>query len=584
MTLRGRMILLLILLIIGIIFISPSIQWYFLIPEQTKNIAMGSLAQIKETAQREAEKSYLELATFTLDRKNSQESKPLSVLAQQYSAFLAKSYANLDYRVFKETIESIYRDDILNIKNLRDLTLQLGLDLQGGLYVSLSADFEAFQKRLADKLGQNTSAVEIDKNKVLQEVMERMLSRLDQFGTVEPIIRRQLGSDTIIIELPGVADEERIRKVIMGRGSLNFHLVDEETWSNFTSYLQTHPDYKPQFDANGVVIPPPDFNVPVGTLILGSYRKDKYGLDELVNYVAIREEVALSGEAIQGASTHVNEQDHSIETTFTLGSFTEKDGTIKDGAALFSDLTAKNVNKYLAVVLDNKVMQAARIRGQIPNGQVSVTGGMTYKDAEDLAKVLSTGSLPVPLTITNSSQVGASLGEDTIAKGLRGALVGALLVLGFMLVYYRGAGLIADVSMAFNVFLLLAILSATRFTLTLTSIAGIVLTIGMAVDANVIIYERIKEEYRLGKTAKAAIKAGFERAFWTILDANVTTFIAGVILAFFTKGSIQGFAFTLCAGIITSFISSLYISRILFDFRTDVLKMAKLGISWRRLQ
>jgi preprotein translocase subunit SecD len=317
---------------------------------------------------------------------------------------------------------------------------------------------------------------------------------------------------------------------------------------------------------------------------VGIYRKDKYGMDEFVNYIVIQTQPVLSGEAISDARAEQNPQDRSAEVTFILGNYTDQNGQVVNGPDKFADITGKNVGKFIAVVLDNKVMSYAQIRDKIPNGQVRVTGQFSMQDAQDLAKVLRSGALPVPLEIRSVEAVGASAGEDTIAKGLRALLIGAVLVLVFILLYYKGAGVYASIALIFNVFLLLALLSVTRFTLSLTSLAGIVLTIGMAVDANVLINERMKEELRLGKTPKAAVKAGFDRAFWTILDSNVTTFIAGIVLAMFTKGSVQGFAFTLCIGIVTSFFSAIFVSRILFDFTTDVLKVKKLSISWRRFQ
>jgi preprotein translocase subunit SecD len=581
MSLRARIIFLVILVVLGIMFITPSIQWYFSLPDETKNTALGSLPQIKTYAQGEAVRQFEKINDFV--------NNPSSPLAGAYAGYLKKVFeekGQVDPAVFKSAVEGYYRDDILNIKNLKDLTLQLGLDLQGGLYVSLTGDFDALQKQLAEKNKDNPAAagVTIDKEKILQEVMERLLARLDEFGTVEPTIRRQLGSDNIIIELPGAADPERIKKVIMGKGRLNFHLVDDAAWETFNNYYQTNPGYTPVFKSDYTVEIPAGLNLDANKLmVIGVYQKDKYGIDEFVKYIVVEKAPKLSGEAITDARAEQNPQDRSAEVTFILGSYVEKDGTAVNGPDQFSDITEKNKGRSIAVVLDNKVMSYAVIRDKIPNGQVRVTGQFSMQDAQDLAKILRTGALPVPLEIRNTSQVGASAGEDTISKGILGGLIGAILVLAFMLIYYKGAGLFAVLSLVFNVFFLLAILSVTRFTLSLTSIAGIILTIGMSVDANVLIYERMKEEFRMGKTAKAAVKAGFDRAFWTILDSNLTTFIAMIVLAFFTKGSIQGFAFTTSVGIVTSFFTALFVSRILFDFTTDVLKVNKLSISWRRL-
>jgi preprotein translocase subunit SecD len=581
MSIRARVIILVILVIVGIMFISPSIQWYFLLPDETKNIAMSSLPQIKSYAQGEAQRDYEKINNFV--------NYPSSKLASTFGGFLTKVFeekGQVNPVAFKAAIEGRYRDNILSIKNLRDLTLQLGLDLRGGLYVSITGDFSALEKQIAEQNKNNPNAVvpQIDKNKILQDVMERLLARLDEFGTVEPTIRRQIGTDNIIIELPGAADPERIKKVIMGKGRLNFHLVDEAGWNKFNEYYQQHPGWTPQFNADGTVNVPAAVGLDPGSEVVGIYRKDKYGMDEFVNYIVIQTQPVLSGEAISDARAEQNPQDRSAEVTFILGNYTDQNGQVVNGPDKFADITGKNVGKFIAVVLDNKVMSYAQIRDKIPNGQVRVTGQFSMQDAQDLAKVLRSGALPVPLEIRSVEAVGASAGEDTIAKGLRALLIGAVLVLIFILLYYKGAGVYASIALIFNVFLLLALLSVTRFTLSLTSLAGIVLTIGMAVDANVLINERMKEELRLGKTPKAAVKAGFDRAFWTILDSNVTTFIAGIVLAMFTKGSVQGFAFTLCIGIVTSFFSAIFVSRILFEFTTDVLKVKKLSISWRRFQ
>ncbi|MBN1524638.1 MAG: protein translocase subunit SecD [Spirochaetales bacterium] len=588
MSLRGRIIILIIILIVGAMFISPTIQWYFLIPEESKDLALGSLPQIKQDATTKAAAEYAAFLDFI------RESEGFSPYGKSQGIFLEKLYASVDPEAYKTAVEGRVRDNILSVKQLRDLTMQLGLDLQGGLNVSLSADFNYVQKQLEEQAKNETNesadkkaddkTVTIDKDRILQDAMERLLSRFDQFGTVEPIIRRQIGTDNIIVELPGAADVERVRKVILGKGTLAFHLVDDEMHNAFKEYLAQNTTYVPKFNANGEVIPPADFELKSGVKILGYYGKDDYGMDDLLNFVAISNEIGLPGEAIKEARATVDIQESTPIVQFTIDTYIDANGETKDGIAQFRDLTEKNKGKFLAVVMDQKVMSYPYIKDTIPNGQVRVTGDFSYQDTEDLAKVLKTGALPVPLIIGNTSAVGASLGEDTIVNGMNAMIIGALLVLAFMLVYYKGAGFIANIALVSNIFLLLTLLSVTNFTLTLTSIAGIILTIGMAVDANVIIYERIKEEYHLGKTPKAAVKAGFSRAFWTILDSNVTTFIAGIVLALFTKGSIQGFAFTLCVGIVTSFFTALFVSRILFDFSTDVLRSSKLSISWRRLQ
>ena len=250
-----------------------------------------------------------------------------------------------------------------------------------------------------------------------------------------------------------------------------------------------------------------------------------------------------------------------------------------EGATIFQRLTAENTQKYMAVVLDKKIKANALITETIPGGSVRVTG-FNYQEANDLAVVLRTGSLPVQLNIRTLQSVGASLGEETIQMGLRAMLIGFALVFVFMAIWYKGAGLIADIALALNLFLLTALLSSFNFTLTMTSIAGLILTVGMSVDANVIIFERIKEELKLGKSRAAAVETGFKKAFWTIMDAQITTLIAALFLSQLGKGPVQGFAVTLAWGIGCSLFTALFVSRLLFDFGTEGLKRKKLSIAW----
>ena len=250
-----------------------------------------------------------------------------------------------------------------------------------------------------------------------------------------------------------------------------------------------------------------------------------------------------------------------------------------EGGDIFFQLTSSNVEKTLAIVLDDKVKAGARIfRG---NTGICENDRFARSEADALALVLRTGAMPVDLKINNQQSIGASLGEDAIQQGLKAMVIGFAAVIIFMLLYYKGAGFVADIALIMNLFLIIGILSAFNLTLTLTSIAGLILTVGMAVDANVIIFERIKEEYRLGKSAEASIKAGFQKATWTVLDANITTFIAAVFLSQLATGPVQGFAYTLAVGIVSSMFTALFVSRLLFDFSTQTLGMKKLSIAWR---
>ena len=248
------------------------------------------------------------------------------------------------------------------------------------------------------------------------------------------------------------------------------------------------------------------------------------------------------------------------------------------GARLFEQVTAANVKRRLAIVLDNRVYSAPVIQERIGGGRASITGSFDIKEARDLAIILRAGALPAPVEIAEERTVGPSLGSDSIHQGIISFVVGSSLVIIFMIVYYKGAGVLADVALIFHILFLLAILAAFKAVLTLPGIAGIVLIAGMAVDANVLINERIREELRLGRSVRAAIEAGYERALPAIIDTNVTTFLSGVILFQFGTGPIKGFAVTLCVGILTTVVTAVYMTRIYYDWRMSTRKLEHISI------
>jgi preprotein translocase subunit SecD len=249
-----------------------------------------------------------------------------------------------------------------------------------------------------------------------------------------------------------------------------------------------------------------------------------------------------------------------------------------EGGDIFYRLTSANVGKPLAIVLDDKVKSQATINSAIRDA-VRLTG-FGAEEAENIALILRTAALPVELEVVNQQSIGASMGEDTIRQGLYALIGGLALCFLFMLLYYKGAGINAIVAQLLNLYLMFSVLSAFNFTLTLPSIAGFILTIGMATDANVIIFERMKEELRAGKGRKAAIEAGFDKAFWAIMDSNITTFIAAVFLSQLGSGPIKGFAVALAIGVFSSVFTALFVSRLIFDFGTDVMHSKKLSVSW----
>ncbi len=250
----------------------------------------------------------------------------------------------------------------------------------------------------------------------------------------------------------------------------------------------------------------------------------------------------------------------------------------REGARRFSRVTGLNVNKFLAIVLDNTVYSAPQIRQKIPNGRAQITGSFTMEEARNLAIVLRAGALPAPVNIIEERTVGPSLGQDSIRKAAQAFMVGFLIVIAFMLLYYRGSGVIADVAVLLNLVFVMAIMASVSATLTLPGIAGLILIIGMAVDANVIIFERIREELDIGKTIRSAIDSGYSRAFITIMDANITTLITAFILLWVGTGPIKGFAVTLIFGIIVSLFTSLFVTRVIFNMVTANRNLKKLSI------
>ncbi len=571
MSKRYRFFIILATVAVCLAFLSPTLRWYFTVPKEDQALALGSREQIKVYANRKAQADIKELKE--LARSGGAMPERLSFLT---------GTAKANYKLMKMTapqtwdakavlaafagekealdgIETKYRDEILKLKDLHQSAIQLGLDLSGGMSVVIQANLDS----LAERLGRALNAD--DQEDAINRALEVLNSRIDKFGLTEPVIRRQ-GADQIYVEIPGVADPDRINSIIMGKGNLAFHIVDDEATAAFLSYYQNYPTNT--FDGEGNLLDPTI--VPADVVIRGVYEKDSYGLDELVGYTAIKKEVGLDGNHIKNALVDRDAVTGRPEVTFILDA---------EGGEIFYQLTSANVDKSLSIVMDNKVKSRARIQEAIRD-QVRLTG-FDADEANNIALILRTAALPVELEPVNQQAIGASLGEDTIRRGLNALLGGIAAVMLFMLLFYKGAGVNAVVAQILNLFIMLSILSAFNLTLTLPSIAGFILTIGMAVDANVIVFERIKEELRLGKGRKASVDAGFDKAFWAIMDSNITTFIAAIFLSQLGSGPIQGFAVSLAIGVISSVFTALFVSRLIFDFGTDVLGQKKVSISWR---
>ncbi len=370
-------------------------------------------------------------------------------------------------------------------------------------------------------------------DRAVEQALETIRNRVDQFGVTEPTIQRQ-GTRGIVVELPGVQDPARAIQLIGQTARLEFRLVDAQ--------------HRVEKAMQG--------QVPAGLEVLYERHGKQATGDVTRSPLLVQQQVLLTGEALTDAEVRLGSQFHEPYVSIAFD---------PEGARRFERITAAHVGQRLAIVLDQTVYSAPVIQERIAGGQAQITGHFTLEEARDLAIVLRAGTLPAPVRLEESLIVGPSLGQDAIRQGLTAGLVGTLLVVGFTVVYYRLSGAVAVFALGLNTLLLLAGLAYLQATLTLPGIAGIVLSIGMAVDANVLIFERMREELRLGKSPRAAIDAGFTRAWSAILDGNVTTLIATAMLFQFGTGPIKGFAVTLSLGLLANLFTAVFVCKVVFD-------------------
>jgi preprotein translocase subunit SecD len=384
--------------------------------------------------------------------------------------------------------------------------------------------FVALELRINDKDAQDR------KDKAVQQALETIRNRIDQFGVSEPTIQRE-GIDHIVVQLPGIKDPQRAIDLIGKTARLEFKMVRED-------------------------IPPSSAIIPEDAELLKERIVDQTtGAVNEVSYVLQRKSM-ITGDLLTDAQVRIDSQFNQPYVAIEFNSL---------GAKLFDQVTAANVGKRFAIVLDNNVYSAPVIRERISGGSAQISGSFTEKTAADLAIVLRAGALPAPVKIIQNVTVGPSLGQDSINKGLYAGLIGVILVVVFMAVYYKISGLVANWGMVLNVLFLMGALSALGATLTLPGIAAIVLLIGMSVDSNVLIFERIREELKLGKTPKAALDSGYDKAFLTIMDSHITTLITAAVLFQFGTGPVKGFAVSLSLGVIINLFTSLIGTKVIFD-------------------
>ncbi|MEC9491357.1 protein translocase subunit SecD [Flexistipes sp.] len=370
------------------------------------------------------------------------------------------------------------------------------------------------------------------KDYAVEQAAQVIRNRVDELGVSEPLIQRQ-GEKNIIVQLPGITNPDRAIDLIGKTAQLKFHLVDEDV---------SQEDIR-------------QGNIPFGDMVL--YQKvqnDAGKVVEKIPYV-VKKDAMLTGEYLVDAEVRISNQFNQPYVWIKFDSA---------GSKLFDQITAQNIGERFAIVLDKNVYSAPVIRERIPGGEAQISGDFTMEEATDLAIVLRAGSLPAPVNILENRTVGPSLGKISINKGFKSALIGIILVAVFVLFYYRLSGLVADAALLINFILILGFMNFLGATLTLPGIAGLILIVGMSVDANVLIFERVREELRFGRTPLNALEAGYEKAMSTIMDANITTFIAAIVLFQFGTGPIKGFAVTLSIGILASLFTAIFVTRTVF--------------------
>jgi preprotein translocase subunit SecD len=378
------------------------------------------------------------------------------------------------------------------------------------------------------------------KNQAVQQAIETIRNRIDQLGVSEPVIEEHgLGQYQILVQLPGVDDPARVKEIMQSTAMLEIRQALDNG--------QAYPDEQAALAAHNGVLP-------LDAVLLHGKNKGGSGTEDAV-YLISRVS-AVAGHDLRQASVGRDETGRP-EVNFILTG---------EGGRRFSRFTREHVNDYLAVVLDNKVQEVAVIKSEISDqGRIS-GGGMTEQYAKDLALVLNSGALPASIKYLEERTVGPSLGSDSIRAGVQAAIIGMLAVLIFMLVYYRGAGINADIALILNLVILLGFMGYFGATLTLPGIAGVILTVGMGVDSNVLIFERIREELRNGKTPPSAVEQGFGHAWITIVDTHVTTIVSAAILFLFGTGPVKGFAVTLTFGLLANLFTAVFVSRMIFDW------------------
>ncbi len=534
----GTLLFLVILSVITIVpsFYSATPDWWkkYMAPEGLRLglDLQGGMHLVLKVDLKKAEENSLELAAT--DLKDSLKEK--SITAVRSEGKPGTIIFTLPNTGAVETVKDLIKNDFPNIN------------------VQVEAKEGSFP-RITLKL--KDSEITFIRTHAVDQSLEIIRNRIDQFGVAEPAIIRQ-GTDEIVVQLPGVRDPKRAMKLLGETAQLEFKLVAETAGINLQDLIDQAKKNGQWADNEGrkKLNRALQNRLPPDTEIYFEKDKDKQTGQEIIRPLLLENQTLMTGDMVKNAQVRIGGQ---FNEPYVSIDFTGRGGKV------FAHITEKSVNRQLAIVLDDVVRSAPSIREKIMGGSAQISGRYSHEEATDLAIILRVGALPAPVDIIQNLTVGASLGQDSIHKGLTAGIFGTLLVIVFMMVYYHLSGVIANGAMVLNILFLFAGLAILNATLTLPGIAGIILSIGMAVDSNILIFERMREEYELGKSVRSSISSGFSEALSTVVDSHVTTLITSMALFLFGTGPIKGFAITLTLGILFNLFSTLYCSRFVFD-------------------
>ncbi len=456
-------------------------------------------------------------------------------------------------RLTRSVSDALKRDGVEAEVTRTDTEIRIVSENQDAAEKVMSDQYPVFEKSFTTGEGLtyalSSSEVRAIKSNSVDQALETIRNRIDQFGVAEPTIHRQ-GANEIVVQLPGVKDPKRAIDLINRVALLEFKMLDEDSPVAAelppTIAVTDEARIREEF---GDRIPAQD------EILFGREVNEQTG-ETFKRVYLVRKESRITGDLLTDARVSIDSRFNEPYVSLEFNA---------EGARLFEEITGENVNKRFAIVLDNNVHSAPVIREKIAGGRAQISGSFTMDSAKDLAIVLKAGALQAPVKMLQNVTVGPSLGRDSIEAGKKAGLYGMILVVVFMLVYYRMAGMIADLALVLNIFLLLGALAWLRATLTMPGIAGVILAIGMAVDSNVLMFERMREELQIGKTPRAAVDSGYDKAFITIVDSHVTTLITAAVLFQFGTGPIKGFAVTLFLGVSINLFTALIGTKVVFD-------------------